>query len=84
VESSGTIQTLRALARHGDELVAVGDGGILLRSLDGRRRTSDSSPTDEELFAIAVGARGFVAVAVVEAIAISVDGRSWTTVRAAN
>jgi hypothetical protein len=62
----------------------VGDGGLWLHSRDGLRWTIKPAPTDEELLAIAFGARGFAAVAGVETIAVSVDGRSWAAVRVAN
>lgn len=81
---TGTLLTLRGVASDGTGLIAVGDGGLLLHSRDGLRWTIEPSPTDEELFAIALGARGFAAVAGVETIAVSADGRSWKTVRVAN
>jgi hypothetical protein len=68
-------QVLRPLRRAAqdrraglDELIAVGDGGPLLVSSDGMTWTTQTSPTDEELFAITYGSRGFVAVAGVETI----------------
>lgn len=76
--------TLRGVASDGVNLVAVGDGGFLLRSRDERHWTTTPSSTDEELFAIVVGAHGFAAVAGVEAIAVSGDGRAWSTVRVVN
>jgi hypothetical protein len=42
--------------------------------------TTRASLIDEELFAITFGRLGFVAVAGVDAIAVSTDGLEWTTV----
>ena len=71
---------MRAVVAGLDELIAVGDGGLLLVSSDGATWTTQASPTNEELFGITFGSRGFVAVAGMDAIAVSADGHEWTTV----
>ena len=43
--------------------------------------TTRASPTDEGLFAIIFGSRGFVAVAGVDTIAVSANDLEWTTVK---
>jgi hypothetical protein len=74
---TGGFVTLRSVASDGGQLVAAGDGGLLLRSADGFRWHEEPSPTIEELFAITHGSHGWVAVAGVDAILSSHDGRAW-------
>lgn len=75
---TGSFVTLRAAAAFDDELFAVGDSGLLLRSSDGHIWMSEPSPTIEERFAITDGPTGLVTVDGVDTILFSTDGREWS------
>lgn len=57
---SGTTAALRALARDGDALYAVGDQGVILRGVDGRF-AAEASGTSQALVAVAAGKDGVTA-----------------------
>jgi hypothetical protein len=73
--------TLRAVTKVGNAWIAVGGGGVVVRSTDLRSWTVVPSPTDGELFAV-IGLTGTscgaIAVAGVEASITSSDcGATW-------
>jgi photosystem II stability/assembly factor-like uncharacterized protein len=76
LRSSGTSQTLRAVAYANNEFVAVGSGGTILTSPDGVTWTSRSSGTTQDILAITYGNGTFMAVGP-GVILISADGTAW-------
>lgn len=80
LRSSGpTISTpLTSVASGGGYLVAVGTGGVIRRSGDGGASWSAvTSPTPNDLYAVAWCNGRFVAVGAAGTILVSTDGQSW-------
>lgn len=77
--------TLRAVAAGPKRIVAVGDGGLILSSSDGRTWTRQDSPRDEALRGVAFSAQSgdgpfFIAVGDRGTILRSPDGDHWSEV----
>ncbi len=76
VQASAMPCALLGVARAGRVLVAVGGSGRIERQ-DGMVWHRADSPTRADLYAVAHGPRGFVAVGSAAAILTSADGRRW-------
>lgn len=75
---SGTTKTLRDLIFDRATFMAVGDGGTILTSGDGRVWTEEASGTTRNLRGVTSGNSSFVAVGTRGTILTSADGKSWT------
>lgn len=67
-----------AAAGHGG-FVAVGEGGTLLTSTDGRTWMDTPSPTSATLRGVAAGGTGYVAVGDGGVVLASIDGTAWVS-----
>ena len=74
---SPTDEILRGVAFRADVGVAVGSGGVILRSAARGRWVRVPSPTTVDLRGVAVTSRGFVAVGDEGTVVTSSEGRSW-------
>ncbi len=79
-ETSGTTASLRGIAHGLGQFVAVGRGGIVLVSTDGRRWETRVSGTSADLCAIAHAAAHFVAVGEAGVVLVSRDAVVWRRV----
>jgi serine/threonine protein kinase len=77
-QTSGTSQNLYGVTRFGSQLVAVGDGGTILTSPDGRTWTAQTSGTSHPLYGVVGSGSQLVAVGDGGTILTSPDGRTWT------
>lgn len=75
---------LWSIASGNGLLVAVGDGGTILTSSDGRSWTRRNSGTSDWLLAVTYGASQFVAVGDRGRILLSPDGLNWSPAPAPN
>ncbi len=66
-----------AVAANGHELVAVGAGGLVLRSTDGLSWTRQDAAVSTDLTSVAWTGSRFVAVGAGPAVISSADGLSW-------
>jgi len=76
-ENSGTTSTLRAVDYANQRFVAVGDGGTILTSFDGRNWSPAASPVAEDLTGVAYFGSWY-AVGAGGALISSADSTSWT------
>lgn len=77
--TSGTSNTLRALAAKPGVVVAVGLGGVIISSPDGITWATQTSGTGNTFYAAAYGAGLFVASGDGGVLRTSPDGATWTT-----
>jgi prepilin-type N-terminal cleavage/methylation domain-containing protein len=80
VTPPGKNKAVRAIV-YSEELsvfIAVGDGGQILRSVDGKNWTSPNSSTSRDLTAVSYGNGTFVAIGASGTVLRSSDGLSWT------
>jgi hypothetical protein len=69
---------LRAIVAGAGQLAAVGDGGLILTSIDGTNWIRRQAPRSTTLRAVAYGGGLFVAVGDAGLVLVSPDGASWS------
>jgi hypothetical protein len=77
VRPTGTLSDLEAVA-YGGAFVAVGRGGVILRSEDGTTWRAVDSTTSNDLSAVTYAASRYVAVGTAGTILLSPTGEFWT------
>jgi hypothetical protein len=78
-ETSGTTQNLTGVAWSGTRYVAVGRGGTMITSTDGRRWVSETSFTAYDLWDVEWTGGQFVAVGDAGTVLTSPTGEWWTS-----
>ena len=69
--------TLRAVAFNSDRFVAVGDGGIIVLSINATNWLRQPSPTTSTLYGLTFGGGRFVSVGDAGSVLQSTDGSDW-------
>ena len=80
-QQSGVSSTLHDVAFGKGAFIAVGNGGVLLRSENGANWERVSSPTTDNLIGVCLGRGLFVAVGQGGRILCSPDGYAWISTR---
>jgi hypothetical protein len=75
---SGTKEPLRTIKYINNQFIVVGEGGIILKSTEGKTWEKANSPINESLSDVAYGNGKYVAVGSV--ILTSVDGNNWVNI----
>jgi photosystem II stability/assembly factor-like uncharacterized protein len=77
---SSTSADLYSVTSHGSQLVAVGDGGTIITSLDGITwvNRGDTSVTKNKIFSVIWSGAKYVAVGDAGTVITSPDGATWT------